>query len=330
MKLVRDAQPVFQTPAEIGQKSPPVRRQRTDRLAGRLFFILSVIPVVWAIVIAGMLVTKSWPLLSTHSSWQLLSSPVWKPEEGLFGFRPFIAGTIWVTITALLLAVPPSLLTAIYISEYSGRFLRKIVKPLLDLLAAIPSVILGVWGTLTVVPLIQNRMIPFIKQHLENFPLLDSKNQTGFGILAGAIVLAIMIMPLIIAVVFEILDNFPKGLKEASLAVGTTKLQTIRWVILPKAIPGIIAAIVFGASRAVGETMAVLMVVGNVAQVPHSLLDAAYPLPALIANNYGEMMSIPAYDSALMTAALILLIIILTFNIASALILQLVLGRKWV
>ena len=112
--------------------------------------------------------------------------------------------------------------------------------------------------------------------------------------------------------------------------MGATRLQTIRWAILPKAVPGIMAAIVFGASRAVGETMAVLMVVGNVAQVPHSLLDAAYPLPALIANNYGEMMSIPMYDSALMTSALILLIFILAFNIASALVLQRVLGRKWV
>jgi phosphate transport system permease protein len=112
--------------------------------------------------------------------------------------------------------------------------------------------------------------------------------------------------------------------------MGTTKLQTVRWVVLPQSLPGIVAAIVLGASRALGETMAVLMVVGNVVQVPHSILDAAYPLPALIANNYGEMMSIPLYDSALMTAALILLVIILVFNIGSTLILQRVLGRQWV
>ena len=248
----------------------------------------------------------------------------------MFGFWPFIAGTFWVTLAALLLAVPPCLLTAIYLSEYAGRSLRMLMKPLLDLLAAIPSVVYGVWGTIAIVPLIQNKLIPFINQHFGSIPLISSKNPTGFGILAGGIVLAIMIMPFIIAVLYEILDNVPKGLKEASLAVGTTRLQTVRWAVLPRVVPGLVAGIVLGASRALGETMAVLMVVGNVVQVPHSLLDAAYPLPALIANNYGEMMSIPLYDAALMTAALILLVIILMFNIASALVLQRVLGRKWV
>jgi phosphate transport system permease protein len=315
-----------------GRKNRPslVSRRHRDSLAGRLFFVFSVIPVALVILILVMLVTKSWPLLKTHSIWQLLTGQVWKPEEGLFGFWPFITGTFWVTLAALILAVPPCLLTAIYLSEYAGRSLRMLMKPLLDLLAAIPSVVYGVWGTIAVVPLIQNKLIPFIHQHFGNIPFISSKNPTGFGILAGGIVLAIMVMPFIIAVLYEILDNVPKGLKEASLAVGTTRLQTVRWAVLPRVVPGLVAGIVLGASRALGETMAVLMVVGNVVQVPHSLLDASYPLPALIANNYGEIMSIPLYDSALMTAALILLIIILMFNIASALVLRRVLGRKWV
>jgi phosphate transport system permease protein len=307
-----------------------VLRRRSDQLAGRLFFIFSVIPVALAILILVLLTYKSWPLLSTHSLWQLLSGQVWKPEEGLFGFWPFIAGTFWVTLAALVLAVPPSLLTAIYLSEYSGRTLHMLMKPLLDLLAAIPSVVYGVWGAIAVVPLIQNKLIPFINLHFKGIQFISSKNPTGFGILAGAVILAIMILPFIIAVLYEILENVPKGLKEASLAVGTTRLQTVRWAVIPRVVPGLVAGIVLGASRALGETMAVLMVVGNVVQTPHSLLDAAYPLPALIANNYGEMMSIPMYDAALMTAALILLVIILIFNIASALVLRRVLGRKWV
>jgi len=316
---------------DTNKKRPALTwRGRSDRLAGRLFFIFSVIPVGLVLLIVVMLVIKSWPLLKTHSLWLLLSGQTWKPEEGFFGFWPFIAGTFWVTAAALGLAVPPSLLTAIYLSEYSGRTLRALMKPLLDLLAAIPSVIYGVWGTLAIVPIIQNNLIPFIRQYVGNIPLISSQNSTGFGILAGGIVLAIMIMPFIIAVLYEILDNVPRGLKEASLGVGATRLQTVRWAVLPKVLPGLVAGIVFGASRALGETMAVLMVVGNVAQTPHSLLDAAYPLPALIANNYGEMMSIPLYDSALMTSALILLILILIFNITSALILRRVLGRKWV
>jgi phosphate transport system permease protein len=304
-----------------------IMRRRTDKLARRLFFVFSIIPIVLVLFIFTMLIFKSWPILKSNSIWQLLSGQIWKPEEGMFGFWPFISGTIWVTLTALLIAVPPSLLTALYISEYAGRKIRASMKPLLDLLAAIPSVIYGVWGMLTIVPWIQNTLEPFIIRYLPNFPLLKSDNPTGFGILAGAIVLAIMITPFIIAVLYEILTNIPRGLKDASLALGTTKLQTISAVVFPQALPGIIAAIGLGASRALGETMAVLMVVGNVARLPHSILDAAYPLPALIANNYGEMMSIPLYDSALMTAALILLVIILMFNVTSAWVLQRVMGR---
>jgi phosphate transport system permease protein len=303
-------------------------RLRSDRLASRLFFIFSIIPVALAIFIFVLLIYKSWPILKVNSIWQLLTGQVWKPEEGLFGFWPFITGTMWVTLTALLIAVPPCLLTAIYLSEYAGRSIRAVMKPLLDLLAAIPSVIYGVWGMLAIVPWIQNRLEPFIQQYLPNIPLLKSDNPTGFGILAGAIVLAIMIAPFIIAVLYEVMNNIPGGLKDASLALGTTKLQTIQRVIFPQALPGIIAAVGLGASRALGETMAVLMVVGNVAHVPRSILDAAYPLPALIANNYGEMMSIPLYDAALMTAALILLVIILIFNVTSAVVLQRVMGKR--
>ena len=306
-----------------------MKRRRNDRLAGRLFFVFSVIPVGLALIILVMLVYKSWPILRTQPTWQLLTGQIWKPDDGLFGFWPFITGTIWVTLLALVIAVPPCLLTAIYLSEYASRTLRSAIKPLLDLLAAIPSVVYGVWGVLAIVPFIQNSLNPFVKLHLSGIPLLGSDNPTGFGILAGAIVLAVMVVPFIIAILYEIMSNIPKGLKEASLAMGTTKLQTIRWVVLPQSMAGIIAAVVLGASRALGETMAVLMVIGNVARVPHSILDPAYPLPALIANNYGEMMSVPLYDSALMTAALILLVIILLFNISSVIILQRVLGRNW-
>jgi phosphate transport system permease protein len=133
-------------------------------------------------------------------------------------------------------------------------------------------------------------------------------------------VLAVMVFPTIIAVAEEVIRAVPQGLREASLALGATRWQTIRKVVLRRAWPGVIAAVVLGLSRAFGETMAVLMVVGNVPQVPHSIFDPAYPLPALIANNYGEMMSIPLYDAALLGGALILLVIVLAFNLASRLV----------
>ena len=273
---------------------------------------------------------RSWPILEQKSLWALLAGRVWKPLQGEFGFLPFIAGTLWVTIAAMVLAAPPSLLTAIYLSEYAHQPTRAAMKPLLDLLAAIPSVVYGVWGMVAIVPWVQASLAPFFSKHIGFIPLFRAENPTGFSILAGAIVLAVMVMPFIIAVSFEVMRTVPEGLRQASLAVGATKWQTVRYAVLPQTLPGILAGVVLGLSRALGETMAVLMVVGNVVQVPTSIFDAAYPLPALIANNYGEMMSIPFYDSALMGAALILLLIVLVFNVISTIILQRVVGRVWV
>jgi phosphate transport system permease protein len=305
-------------------------RRRRDFLAGRTFFIFSALPVVLAVIILVMLIIRTWPLLQSHSLIELLTSSAWNPEQNLFGFWPFISGTLWVTVVAVVLAVPPCLLTALYLSEYARVSTRMVIKPLLDLLAAIPSVVYGVWGVLVIVPLVGGTIAPFFRQYLGFIPFFTSKNPTGFSILSGSVVLAVMIAPFIIAVTYEVMATVPQGLRQASLALGTTRWQTIRYAVLPQVLPGIMAGIVLGASRALGETMAVIMVVGNVVQTPGSIFDTAYPLPALIANNYGEMMSIPMYDSALLGAALILLVIILIFNIGSTLILRKVIGRTWV
>ena len=136
----------------------------------------------------------------------------------------------------------------------------------------------------------------------------------GYSVLAGAIVLSVMVIPFILNILIEIFKTIPIELSEASLSLGATKWQTIKFVLVKKALPGIIAAVGFGLARAFGETMAVLMVVGNVIKIPHSAFDPGYPLPALIANNYGEMLSIPKYDAALMFAALILFVVVMFFN----------------
>jgi phosphate transport system permease protein len=198
--------------------------------------------------------------------------------------------------------------------------MRSLAKPFIDLLAGIPSVVYGVWGVLTVVPLVE-KLSPIFSRWLGFVPLFRTENPTGYSVLAGGLVLAVMVFPIVISVAEEVIRAVPHGLREASLALGATRWQTVKHVVLRRASPGVMAGIVLGFSRAFGETMAVLMVVGNVAQVPGSIFDAAYPLPALIANNYGEMMSIPLYDAALLGGALILLLIVLIFNVASRLIL---------
>ena len=303
-------------------------RRETDRLASRLFLLLSMIPLILIVVILAALFLRSWPIIQARTIWDLLSGQVWKPGQGLFGFYPFIMGTVWVTVVAMVLAVPPCLLVAIYLVEYAHTPLKTAMKPLLDLLASIPSVVYGVWGLVAIVPWVQSTLAPFLSRWLGFIPLFHSNNPTGFSVISGSIVLAVMVAPFIIAVTYEVMHTVPDGLRHASLAMGATRWQTVRYAVLPQTIPGIAAGIVMGASRALGETMAVLMVVGNVAKSPSSIFDPAYPLPALIANNYGEMLSIPMYDSALLGAALVLLLMVLFFNVVSTLTLRQILRRS--
>ena len=305
-----------------------VRRLKQDEAARRAFSVITILPVFLIAAIAVGLVVRALPILRGHSLQDTLLGVTWKPDEGIFGFWPFITGTAWVTVVGVLLSVPPCLLVALYLSEYAHSRTRSVAKPVLDLLAAIPPVVYGLWGLLAIVPFIQGFVAPLADRWLSSIPIFRVNQPTGFTILTGGIVLAVMIAPLIIAVVYELLTAVPDDLRHASLAVGATRWQTIRNVVLPRVLPGIIAASVLGASRALGETIAVLMVVGNVPKVPTSIFDAAYPLPALIANNYGDMMSIPLYDAALLGAALVLLLVILLFNIVSRLVLQRMLGRK--
>ena len=286
------------------------KRLLKDKLASKIMLVLTVFSGLLVFFIAFGLYYRSRPILEIKPLTQLLLSTSWHPLKGEFGFFPFIMGTLWVTAVAVAIAVPFSLLTAIYLSEYAHKIIREWTAPLIDLLAGIPSIIYGIWGVLVIVPLIKDYVAP----SLGTF-------STGYSVLAAGIVLAIMIFPIIIHVIIEVFRSIPHELRDASLALGATKWQTIKHVVVRKALPGIIAAIVLGLSRAFGETMAVLMVAGNVARIPSSVIDPAYPLPALIANNYGEMLSVPLYDSALLLASLVLLIVVLFFNILSRIIL---------
>ena len=308
------------TLGRLRRASPVGSRQGKDRLARRLMGLLTLLVGLLLPVIAVVLFVRSQPILAAKPLGEVLFSTEWRPASGEFGFLPFISGTLWVTVVSVLVAVPLSLLTAIYLVEYSPPGIYRWTKPLIDLLAGIPSVIYGVWGVLTIVPFVQ-KISPAVSQSLGSIPaigtLFRSDNPTGYSVLAGGLVLAVMIFPIVIAVAEEVIRAVPQGLREASLALGATRWQTIKRVVLRRAWPGVIAAIVLGLSRAFGETMAVLMVVGNVPQMPHSIFDPAYPLTALLANNYGEMMSIPLYDAALLGSALILLVIVLAFNVVA-------------
>ena len=259
-------------------------------------------PVVMLVILSF----KSATLLQENSIFSLLFTSAWEPGKGNFGFLPFILGSVSITILSVVIAGPICLLTALYLTQYAGERLIRVMQPIIDILAGIPSVVYGVWGILVIVPFISDILAPYF--HVQT---------TGYTLITGSIVLAVMIIPFILNILIEIFRTIPIELTEATLSLGATRWEVIKHVLVRKAKPGIISAFGLGISRAFGETIAVLMVAGNVARIPHGLFDPVYPLPALIANNYGEMMSIPLYDSALMMSALILFSAILIFNFFS-------------
>lgn len=286
------------------------RRIVKDKMAQGLMCLLTILSILFVLVMAVGLYLKSAPVLEGRSFVSLITSSEWKPMKGEFGFLPFIVGSLWVTFLAILIAFPISLLTAIYLTEYARPKVRKLVFPALDILAALPSVIYGVWGMLVIVPWISSHVAP----HFMDF-------SSGYTVLAAGIVLGVMVLPLLVSLFIEVFSSVPAELREASLALGATRWQTAKKVVLRKTLAGMLAATVLAVSRAMGETIAVLMVCGCVIGIPKGVLEPCYPIPALIANNYGEMLSMPLYESALMFAALILFAVVLVFNLLSRIIL---------
>lgn len=215
------------------------------------------------------------------------------------GVLPLILGTLWVSLIAILIALPIGLATAIYMSEVASARMRNILKPVIELLAGIPSVVYGFFGLIIIVPLIQD---------VFQLPV-------GETALAGSIVLAIMALPTIITVSEDALRNTPRAMKEASLALGANRWQTIRRVVIPYSISGISAAAILGIGRAIGETMAVLMVTGNAAIIPHTLLQPVRTIPATIAAELGEAPNGGIHYKALFALGCILFILTLIINL---------------
>jgi phosphate transport system permease protein len=282
-----------------------------DKILSKLMLSFTIISLLILLMMGVGLYFKSAAILEDNSVWQLITNTVWSPLNGKFGFGSFIVGSVYVTVLSVVIALPISLLSALFLTENAKSWVKKAVYPVLDILAGIPSVVYGLWGTLIIVPWIADRLGPRFVDYT-----------SGYTLLAGGIVLSVMIIPLMVSLFVEIFSTIPNDIKEASASLGATAWQTSRMVVLRKAAPGIIAAVVLSVSKAFGETLAVLMVCGNMVGIPHSLFDSAYPLPALIANNYGEMLSLPKYESALMFAALVMFVIILLFNAVARIILQ--------
>ncbi|MFA9290187.1 MAG: phosphate ABC transporter permease subunit PstC [Solirubrobacteraceae bacterium] len=216
-----------------------------------------------------------------------------------FGMMPLILGTFLVSILGILIAIPLSLMVAIYLAEIASLRVKNIIKPLIELLAGIPSVVYGFFGLVVIVPLVQ-----------KTFGL--DVGETAF---TGSIILATMALPTIITITEDSLTSIPKELRESSYALGANKWQTIYKVLIPYASSGILSAIVLGIGRAIGETMAILMVTGNAAIIPHSIFDSVRTIPATIAAELGEAPYEKLHFNALFTLGCVLFIITMAFNL---------------
>lgn len=260
---------------------------------------------------------KSLPIWQAHSISEVLFSSIWNPDRAQFGLYAIIVDTILVTGLALLIAVPISLLSAIYISEYAPIRLRKFFRPFIDVLAGIPSVVYGLCAFLFIVPITKDYIAPFFGIY-----------STGLCVFTAAIILAVMVFPIIISLCVESFNAIPLSLKEASLSVGATKWETVKKVVFRASSSNILAAILLGFGRAFGETIAVAMVVGGAPRIPATLFAPGQTLAALIASGIGEIISIPLFEAAFLTAALILFVIVLLVNIIGVLILRRA-RRRW-
>lgn len=273
-----------------------------------------------ALSVTFMLVLMVYEMLRTARPSLLAFGPhfvfssSWDPVREVFGALPFIYGTVVSSLIALVIAVPLSLGVAVFLAELAPRWLRGPAGILIELLAAIPSVVYGLWGIFVLAPWLRETVEPFLGRHLGFLPLFQGP-PIGLGMLAAGIILAIMITPIISAVVREVLLAVPRTQREALLALGATRWEAVRLVVLPYSRSGIIGGVVLGLGRALGETMAVTMVIGNRPEISPSLFAPSYTMAAVIANEFTEATS-NLHLAALIEIGLVLLLITVTVNAA--------------
>jgi len=262
-----------------------------------------------------------WPALRQFG-FGFLTSSAWDPVHGEFGAAPAIVGTIVTSLLALAIATPLALGSAIFLSEFSPQWLRQPVSFLIDLLAAVPSVVYGLWGVFFLVPLLRSAVMPFLRDtlHLGATPFFSGPAY-GPSVLAAGLILAIMVLPYIAAVSREVLLAVPRSQREAALALGATRWEAITGAVLPYARVGIIGGVILGLGRALGETMAVTMLIGNRHELSASLFAPGYTMASLIANEFSEATT-DLHLSALMAVGFVLLIITLVVNAAARLLVR--------
>ncbi len=284
-----------------------------DTVYGVLTTVCALIVPALVVAIAVAIFAAAWPAFSKLGL-SIVTSSDWDVANGHFGAAPALFGTLVSSAIALIIATPLAIGVAIFLSEFSPSWLRQPVGFLVDLLAAIPSVVYGLWGIFVLIPLLREYVMPFFRDtlHLGATPLFSGPAY-GPSMLAAGIILAIMALPYISAVSREVLMAVPRSQREAALALGATRWEMIRDAVVPYARSGIIGGIMLGLGRALGETMAVTMVIGNRPEISASLLAPGYTMASLIANEFSEATN-DLHLSALMAVGAVLFLITLIVN----------------
>jgi phosphate transport system permease protein len=305
--------------------APPKSTHVGDRAFAASLTVFGGVVLVALGVVVWCCFGLSRPAFDKLSVWQFLSGSDWNPVEDSFGALPFIYGTLVTSVIAIVLAVPVSIGLALFLTEMARSRTRRIVSFLVEVLAAIPSVVYGLWGLMVLVPLLRDYVEPALQKTLGVLPVvgaLFSGPPIGLGFLAAGTLLAIMILPTIASVTIEVLRTMPSALREGALALGATRWEAIRISVLPYARRGILGAVILGLARALGETMAVTMVIGNAPQIRASLFAAGYSLPSVIANEFAEATG-PVHTGALSALALVLFGVILLMSAGARLLVRL-------
>lgn len=310
------------TPGNPFPTSTSPRTHRVSKWGDRIFLVLLLLAT--AAVIGLMLALVALLLYGSREAIQtlgfsFLTTKVWNPEGQVYGIIPFAVGTLLTSALALLIAVPLGLGAAIFLTQQAPAWLRAPVGQLIELLAAIPSIIYGFWGLIVLVPLMRTVFEPWLAKYL-GWTGWFTGPQYGLGVLTAGLVLSVMAIPTITAISRDSIAAVPVSQKEAALSIGATDWEVTRRAVLPYARSGIIAGIVLGLGRALGETMAVLLVIGNAPYLPTSLLSLGSTIASLIANDFFEAAN-PTEIPALLEAGLILLLITLAINIGARLVL---------
>lgn len=272
-----------------------------ERVIQLILFISAIIAILAVILITYFIINEGYPVIEKVGLLKFITGQKWAPTQGIYGIYPMVIGSLMVTVGALVLGVPIGIGCAVFLAELAKPKIAGIIKPGIELLAGIPSVIYGLYGMVVIVPFIRKVF-----------------NNQGFSVLAGSIILAIMILPTIINVSESAIRSVPRDYKEASLSLGSSHWQSIRNVIVPAARSGIIAGVILGMGRAIGETMAVIMIVGNSPLVPKSILSSVRTLTGNIGIEMGYASG--EHQKALFATGIVLFVFIMLLNIAANLI----------